>query len=145
MSSQQAADGGLQARLQPSACRQRPEMVACFPPSVRLRARHEFEAVKETGLRVSTRYMTLLGRPNGRDRDRLGIIASRRLGGAVVRNRAKRRLREVFRRQEPESSSARGLRTLDLVAIPRRELLATPFVLLTADFQAAVRRLRVAR
>ena len=32
-------------------------------------------------------------------RDRLGIIASRRFGGAVVRTRAKRRLREAFRRE----------------------------------------------
>jgi ribonuclease P protein component len=45
--------------------------------------------------------MILLGQPNTLGCDRLGIIASRKFGGAVARNRAKRRLRELFRRQSP--------------------------------------------
>ena len=100
--------------------------------------------MQDAGRRVATRYMTLLGRVNTLERDRLGIVASRKLGGAVVRNRAKRRLREVFRRG---LSPARppGDRTLDLVAIARRELVDAPFALVEADFQNALRRLRSAR
>ena len=90
--------------------------------------------------------MTLLGLPNSCDRDRLGIIASRRLGGAVVRNRAKRRLREVFRRRRiVEPAAARRQPALDLVAIPRRELLTTSVAVIAADFETAGRRLRAAR
>jgi ribonuclease P protein component len=81
--------------------------------------------------------MTVLAQPGRASRDRLGIIASRRLGGAVVRNRAKRRLREIFRRQDAASSAP-----LDLVVIPRRELVSAPFPDVIADFQAAIRRLR---
>ncbi len=83
--------------------------------------------------------MTLLGQPNRGDHDRLGIIASRRLGGAVVRNRAKRRLRELFRRQRSDGATAGPL---DVVVIPRRELLIAPFPAIEADFRAGLRRLR---
>lgn len=95
--------------------------------------------MQERGRRVATKYMTLLGQPNSGPRDRLGIIASRRLGGAVVRNRAKRRLREVFRRQTASEPTARAL---DLVAIPKRELLTAPVRAIEDDFWTAVHRLR---
>jgi ribonuclease P protein component len=36
--------------------------------------------------------------PNGRDHDRIGISTGRRLGGAVVRNTVRRRIREIVRR-----------------------------------------------
>src|SRR6188768_2536808 len=51
--------------------------------SVRLRVRAEFSLVQDQGRRVATRYLTLLAMPNSLNRDRLGIIASRRLGGAI--------------------------------------------------------------
>ena len=73
------------------------DMSSRFRPAVRLTSRVEFRAVQQRGRRVAARYVTLLGRPNDRGCDRLGIIASREVGGAVVRNRAKRRLREMFR------------------------------------------------
>ena len=116
-----------------------------FSAAVRLRSRHEFTAVQENGRRVAARYVTLLGRPNALERDRLGIIASRRLGGAVARNRAKRRLREVFRRGLATDARHPPGRTLDVVAIARRELLDAPFAALEADVQNALRRLRGAR
>jgi ribonuclease P protein component len=112
-----------------------------FPREGRLRTRAEFVAVQERGRRVATRYITLLGLPNDRGRDRLGLIASRRLGGAVTRTRAKRRLRELFRLEESDTV-ADGQRALDIVAIPRRELASAPHDQLRADFRAALRKLR---
>jgi ribonuclease P protein component len=120
-------------------------MALRFDSSVRLRTRAEFTSVQDQGRRVATRLLTLLAMPNTFDHDRLGIIASRRLGGAVVRNRAKRMLREIFRRQEPYTSAARHLRPLDLVVIPRRELIGTPIALVEQDFRSALNRIDRAR
>jgi ribonuclease P protein component len=114
-------------------------------PRVRLRARGEFTLVQKQGRRVATTYMTVLALPNSLDCDRLGIIASRRLGGAVSRNRAKRRLREIFRHQEPDTTAARGVRPLDLVVIPRRELVSAPYDAVASDFVSALGRLDRAR
>ena len=101
--------------------------------------------VQDQGRRVATRYLTLLAMPNLLQCDRLGIIASRRLGGAVLRNRAKRRVRELFRRQEPDTVVDRRVAALDLVVIPRREVATIPFAVLEQDFRAAMKRLDRAR
>ena len=113
-----------------------------YPASVRLRSRREFLPVQEQGRRVSTKLMTVLARAGSGTSDRLGIIASRKFGGAVQRNRAKRRLRDVFRRQDPLDISMRGVRALDIVVIPRRESLSAPIEAIEADFLTAVRKLR---
>ena len=113
-----------------------------FPASVRLRSRREFAPVQAHGRRVAARYLTVLGRAGAGESDRLGIIASRKLGGAVQRNRAKRRVREVFRRQEPLDVRARDLRPLDIVVIPRRESLTAPIEVIAEEFRSAVRKLR---
>jgi ribonuclease P protein component len=116
-------------------------MPLTFGPGVRLRARPEFMAVQQHGRRVATRYLTLLGSPNTLGRDRLGIIASRRMGGAVVRNRVKRRIREIFRQREANADP----RTLDLVVIPRREVATAPIAVIAAEFVSALGRLRRTR
>jgi ribonuclease P protein component len=122
-----------------------PEMSQKFGPELRLHTRAEFVAVQNSGRRAPAKFMTLLGRPNGLDRDRLGLVASRRVGGAVARNRAKRRLRELFRRQDPERARERGRQPMDIVAIARADLATAPFAAVETDFHAALRRLRGAR
>ena len=90
---------------------------------------------------MATPLLVLLGRPNQLDRDRLGIIASRKLGGAVIRVRAKRRLREIFRTGRSRGAPMPA-RALDVVVIPRREMIAAPFATVRATFTAALERLR---
>jgi ribonuclease P protein component len=113
-----------------------------FSRTVRLHARREFDAVQKGGRRVSARFATVLGRPNGLDRDRLGVIASRKVGGAVVRNRAKRRIRECFRLQQSGSALPSRQRALDVVVIARTALTTAPFADVQADLASAVRKLR---
>lgn len=87
------------------------------------------------------RYLILLGCPNNLTTDRFGIIASRRLGGAVTRNRAKRRLRELFRHSRTDDVR----KGFDLVAIPRREFVDAPYAAIEREFQAALGKLRGGR
>lgn len=68
----------------------------------RLRKRADFLRVQDLARRVSTRHYVLLIAPQPRameapERARLGIVVTRKLGNAVVRNRIKRVCRECFR------------------------------------------------
>jgi ribonuclease P protein component len=115
-------------------------MSQSFGRQVRLRSRAEFVAVQEGGRRIASRHMTLLALPNTLGVNRLGVVASRRLGGAVVRNRAKRRLRELFRAGEPDLPLAGT--SYDIVVIPRREVASRVFSELQSEFNVALRKLR---
>ena len=107
-----------------------------FPRARRIRRRAEFQQVFAAGRRVQGKYFTLLMAPNNGAGPRLGIVASRKLGGAVVRNRAKRLIREVFRLSQPLT----GWQDVDLVVIPRRELLDASYRVLEDDFRSTYRR-----
>jgi ribonuclease P protein component len=114
-------------------------------PDARLRSRGEFTAVQQHGRRVATRTLTLLAMPNALGHDRLGIVASRRMGDAVTRNRAKRRIREIFRQRDRSARAADGRRALDLVVIARRESASAPFTEVEKELVTAIGRLRTAR
>ena len=104
-----------------------------FRPAERIRRRAEFKQVYERGSRAHSRYCTLFILPNERVVGRLGIAATRKLGGAVQRNRAKRLIREVFRRNR----IAQGL---DVVVVPKRELLDASLTVLEADYRSTFDR-----
>lgn len=90
----------------------------------------------DAGYRVHGKYFTLLMAANETAGVRLGIVASRKLGGSVLRNRAKRLIREVFRHSQPLP----GRQDVDLVVIPRRELFDAARSSLETDFRAIYRR-----
>lgn len=89
-----AGRGGSASRSE----RGEPAADRSFPRSSRLTSRQQFVAVYEKGRRVSSSSFVLFGLPNSTGGCRLGVTATRKLGGAVRRNLAKRRLREIFRR-----------------------------------------------
>ncbi len=101
----------------------------------RIRRRPEFERIYKEGARIHGRFMTLFVLPNGGTSPRFGVAATRKLGSAVERNRAKRLAREMFRRHK----AAAGL---DIVVVPRREMLDAPFASLEADYDAVLERHR---
>ncbi len=108
-----------------------------FTKAHRVRRRGEFKRVFDLSLRMKGRYLTVLMAPNGAGTRRLGIVASRKLGDAVRRNRAKRLIRDIFRRRINTVASSPGY---DLVVIPRRELFDAAFASLELDFCGAVKR-----
>ena len=76
-----------------------------------------------------------LGREGG---SRLGITATRRTGGAVVRNRARRRIRELARRHAAEFDALGA----DIVVNVRRGCAEAPWAELEKDFIECLSRLR---
>ncbi|OGF15742.1 MAG: ribonuclease P protein component [Candidatus Eisenbacteria bacterium RBG_16_71_46] len=73
-----------------------------LPREHRLRSSRDFGAIRASGTAVRGRHCVLLVLPAPAAMTRVGFIASRRgVGGAVQRNRARRRLREIVRRRFP--------------------------------------------
>jgi ribonuclease P protein component len=70
----------------------------------RLSRSRDFDAVYRQGRSVSTRYLVLywFSRDEDGEGPRLGLAVPKAVGTAVVRNRVKRRLRELFREQSSE-------------------------------------------
>jgi len=98
-----------------------------FRPHEHIRRRADFQQVYERGARVRGHFSTLFLLPNKLPIGRLGIAATRKLGGAVARNRAKRLIREVFRRNKVASG-------FDVVVVPKRELLEASLTALETEY-----------
>ena len=106
-----------------------------LPPDRRLRRRSEFQHVFDGGRRAHGRYLTIVAARGTGPVTRLGIVASRKIGGAVERNRAKRLIREVFRSEIPPSTA------VDLVVIPKPVAVGAKVAELTRDYQTMLKRL----
>jgi len=104
-----------------------------LPAVERIRRRPEFERVYSGGAKVHGRFMTVFVLANNGTVPRFGVAATRKIGSSVDRNRAKRLAREVFRRHKMAAG-------LDIVVVPRREMLDAPFASLEADYNAALQR-----
>lgn len=94
----------------------------------RLRRRADFAAAYRSGRVQGDRLLVVRIRPNGSDTTRFGFVAGKVVGGAVVRNRVKRRLREAARMFETRPG-------LDIVIGARKPAAE-------ADFPALCRSLR---
>lgn len=120
-----------------SVCRSEgPEPDQRFPRSLRLTARRQFLTVYERGWKTSSASFTVFGIPNGLDRWRLGLTVTRKFGGAVARNRAKRLLRELFRRHRERLG-----RPMDLVVNGRSAMLRKPAARLEDEFLTCIAEL----
>ena len=80
-----------------------------YPKAARIRRRREYLRLQRDGRRRHTAHLVLIHRPNVGPLSRLGVTVSKRVGNAVVRNRVKRLLREVFRRHRLKIQPSRDL------------------------------------
>ena len=87
-----------------------------FPRSHHLKKPSEFRAVFDRGVKRHSRGFIFFRAASSLPVPRLGVSVSRKIGGAVVRNRVKRLLREAFRLQ----AQALHLQGSDLVIIAKR-------------------------
>ena len=114
--------------MEPSSpCVGPPPQHAHGPPSIavqrltrehRLRRRAQYVRVQSMGVRLTTEHFVfLLARRPDRGPSRLGVTASKRIGCAAVRNRAKRSVKEAFRHMPGLLPDG-----LDMVVVVRRSL-----------------------
>ena len=110
-----------------------------LPPSRRIRRRGDFQRVFDDGRRAHGRYLTIIAAPAPGQDSRLGIVASKKLGGAVVRNRAKRLIRQMFR-----TEAAPG-RPSDLVVIAKPAVVRVTSNEIVHDYRTTLRRLSLSK
>ena len=96
-----------------------------------LKKNYEFRRVYNKGKSRVTPLLVVYARPNRGKRNRLGVTVGTKLGKAVVRNRVRRRLREIYRLSQPEMKQG-----YDIVLVARTRAVAASY----ADLSRAYRR-----
>jgi ribonuclease P protein component len=112
-------------------------MAARFGRARRIRLKTDFERVWHRGVRLDGPLFLLLALANGRGGDRLGLAAGRRLGGAVRRNRARRLVRDGFRRLGPAAGPGQ-----DIVIVLKQEIVGRSQAEVESELEKRIRRLR---
>jgi ribonuclease P protein component len=107
-----------------------------YPPAERVCLRRDYDRAYRSGTRAGARHLVLHAAPNGLDHPRLGTTVSRKVGGAVVRNRIKRRLRDLFRRNRDRFPPG-----MDVVIGVRPSAATSSYEDLRTDLFSALRRL----
>jgi ribonuclease P protein component len=109
-----------------------------FQPRQRLRRGADYRRVLRRGIRLAGPLFVMVACRAEGDTSRLGLTISRRVGRAVVRNRARRLLRETFRRQP-----IGGDRAWDLVLIPKPEIVGRSQAEVDNEYGQRIRQLLV--
>lgn len=100
----------------------------------RLTRRAEFDAAYRNGRRRSSRQFTVFFAPNGLGECRMGMSVGSALGGAVVRNRIRRRIREVLRLNRGEIPAG-----WDIIVHPRASVANADFTELRDELLSLLR------
>ncbi len=105
-----------------------------------LKKNSEFQRLYAKGKSAATPCLALYCRKNRRGENRLGYTVSVKLGHAVVRNRVRRRLREIVRLNEPRLKQG-----WDIVVVARTRAVNAPYRKLEASFLEACGKLGLLR
>jgi len=107
-----------------------------FNRAMRIKQGRDFARVRQQGQRlVKGCLIANWHQPDSGSLPRLGVVTSSRIGNAVVRNRARRLLREVFRVHQHDLAGP-----VDLVLIARPSIAGKTFADVEQDFLATLRR-----
>lgn len=107
-----------------------PSVKRGFGPSARLRKKCDIERCQKLGAKLHAKHFLLLVYPSGTGESRLAVAVTTKLEKrSVVRNRIKRRIREVFR-----AARARFTSAIDIVVVARRDVQSCEF----SDYQREI-------
>ena len=108
--------------------------------TVPLKLNHVFRRLNAKGGSAVGRFVVVYAKRNGTDQNRLGITTGVKLGRAVDRNRARRRIRETYRLQE-----SRLKQGYDIVIVARTAAVEGDFAELGKSFLHQCKKLRLLR
>ena len=103
--------------------------------AVTLKENYEFRRTYQKGVSAVSPVMVLYCRKNRLGRNRLGLVSSTKLGHAVVRNRCRRRLREVYRLEKPQLKTG-----YDIILVARSRTPTAPWPELQKQFRRLCRK-----
>ena len=103
--------------------------------AVTLKENYEFRRTYQKGVSAVSPVMVLYCRKNRLGRNRLGLVSSTKLGHAVVRNRCRRRLREVYRLEKPQLKTG-----YDIILAARSRTATAPWPELQIQFRRLCRK-----
>ena len=106
--------------------------------TVSLKENGVFRRLYHRGSSAGSRYLVVYCRRNGAQISRLGFTVSTKLGHAVVRNRVRRRLREIYRGLEPELKPG-----YDIVVVARSASVDAEFTLLERNLRHLCEKLEL--
>ncbi len=101
-------------------------------PRTTLKKNYEFRRVYNKGRSGVSSFLVVYARPNRSGKNRLGVTVGTKLGKAVVRNRVRRRLREIYRLSQPEMKQG-----YDVVLVARTRAAAASY----RELQRAFRKI----
>jgi len=99
---------------------------------------YEFRRMYAKGKSGVSPYLVVYFRPNRRAQNRLGVTVSAKIGHAVVRNRVRRRIREIFRLSQPQL-----LQGYDMIVVARSRAVHATYQELERAFLQVCEKLRL--
>lgn len=106
-----------------------------FPKDNRLLKRAEYRLALDSKAKIVTPHLVAFGIPSTSEKSRIGLIVSRKVGVAVVRNRVKRLLRESFR------GADRPCLAMDVVVIARKTAAEADYPAVKNDLRLCLSKL----
>ena len=103
-----------------------------------LKLNHLFRRLYQKGKSAANKYLVIYCRRNGSPENRIGYTVSSKLGHAVVRNRVRRRLREIYRLHESQFRPG-----WDLVVVARSRAVDAPYKKLEGAYLSLAEKLEL--
>ncbi len=111
-------------------------MIEGLNPRERIRKKKDFLHLYRKGSRFKGKYFHLIYLANNLTFSRVGVVASRRVGGAVIRNKVKRWMRELFRRNK----GCLGF-SVDMLIVAKPEMKEAGWAELNEQYLAALKQI----